>query len=204
MPRYLAMTPSTASPVQMYSQYSARQLTLAKEPRRARRQFCTTIYVEKPATSTDTVAAAPALRRRALRCSVKPYLSHCDSSEYAAPRTRSVSEADTEDGESDRNSRGVVSRRELCETFDFESEAFATSPYRLAANRTMLYELVDLFHSAKECGCVVEVGPTELDTNWETFEISAGGPCARSVRCWASALRSHIVPQFLSFAATFC
>jgi len=197
MPRNLAMTPSAASRVRTYSQYSETE---------HRRRAGLHGIVSAAAPHTE----ASSSRRRALRWCAKPCLPPLNSGEYPAPRTRSVSEAETEDGESDDDDHhDAVLRMQVCETFDFESrhvqlckafglESKAITAYarRANADRTMMNELLDMFDAAKFAGYVVEVGPHELDTQWKTHEGISGASYVRSPRRWLSAVR--FLPRFFT------
>jgi len=201
MPRYLAMPPSATSRVRMHVQHS--ETLAAKEHRRHAMLHGLVSATAPHAAAPHTEPVASPSRHRALRWFAKPCLPPLDSGDYPAPRTRSVSEAETEDGESDGDQHhDALLRIHVCKAFVVDSNACALSARRAAADRTMETELLDMFAAAKKGGYVLEVGPHELDAHWQTPEGVSGGPCARSAGCWLSAMR--FLPQFLAFTATFC
>jgi hypothetical protein len=132
------------------------------------------------------------------------------------PRTRSISEAETEDDESDDDQHhDAALRMQECEELDFDyrhlqvrkafdlkSKAVTASARRAAADRLMETELLDMFDAAKKGGYVVEVGPHELDTYLETQEGVSEASYVRSPRHWLSSVR--YLPLLLTFSATFC
>ena len=173
-------------------------------------------YLARPPSAPCVEPTASVSRCRALRWCAKACLLPFSPGEYPATRTRSVSEAETEDDESYNDlHHDAALRMQECEAldldyrhlqvrkaFDLKSKAVTASARRAAADRLMETELLDLFDVAKKSGYVVEVGPHELDTYFETQEGVSEAFYVRSPRHWLSAVR--FLPLLLAFTATFC
>jgi len=162
------------------------------------------------AAAPCTEPTASPSRCRALRWCAKPCLPPLSPGEYPAPRTRSVSEAETEDDEGDDDQHHEAALRmqvcealdfdsrhlQVCKAFGFESKAITVYARKANADHTMMNELLDMFEVAKHGGHVVEVGPHELDTQWKTQQGVSEASYVRSPRRWLSTVR--FLPRFFT------